>query len=116
MGAPFASGKHAFGFCDRCGFRTKLFDLKKEVVKQKITGLLVCPECWTPDQPQLMLGTFPVYDPQALRNPRPDRPRESRDIQWNWAPVGGFNTNVDPSTPDAMLVTGYVGTVTIEIT
>ena len=36
-----------------------------------VTGLLVCSECWDPDQPQNQLGRFPVSDPQALRNPRP---------------------------------------------
>lgn len=37
------------------------------------TGLLVCEECWDPDQPQNHLGRNPVNDPQALRNPRPDK-------------------------------------------
>lgn len=113
MSSPYASGKKAIAECDRCGFRYKLKQLKKEVVKQKITGLLVCPECWTPDQPQLMLGTFPIYDPQALRNPRPDRPAESRDIQWGWNPVGMPTMFELPST---MAGIGAVGTVTVEIT
>ena len=71
MGQPFASGKHAVGICDRCGFEYKLHDLKPEVVDLHVTGLLVCPECWDPDQPQLQLGRWPVSDPQAIRNPRP---------------------------------------------
>jgi hypothetical protein len=33
---------------------------------------MVCKACWDPDQPQLQLGMYPVDDPQALRNPRPD--------------------------------------------
>ena len=37
------------------------------------TGLLVCEECWDPDHPQNHLGREPVNDPQALRNPRPDK-------------------------------------------
>ena len=37
------------------------------------TGLLVCEECLDPDQPQNHLGRNPVNDPQALRNPRPDK-------------------------------------------
>ena len=41
-------------------------------MKQKITGTKACPECWDVDHPQLMLGTFPIYDPQALREPRVD--------------------------------------------
>ena len=113
MASPYASGKHAFGFCDRCGFRTKLVDLKKELVKQRITGSLVCPDCWTPDQPQLMLGTFPVFDPMALRDPRPDQLTESRDIQWGWAPVGMPTTFDLPST---MAGVGEVGTVTVTVT
>ena len=112
MSATYAAGKKAFGFCDRCGFRYALRKLKKEVVKTKVTGLLVCPECWSPDHPQLLLGTFPVYDPQALRNPRPDSLEESRDTQWGWNPVGASN----PLTPDALLATGYVGTVTVVTT
>jgi hypothetical protein len=72
MSNTFASGRHAFGFCDVCGQRYPLAELKHVVVKQKITGTKACPECWDVDHPQLMLGTFPVYDPQALREPRVD--------------------------------------------
>lgn len=76
--------------------------------------MLVCPECLDVDHPQLMLGSFPVYDPQALRNPRPDiNLVASRDIQWGWNPVGGGNYAVDGGTPDALAATGYVGTVTV---
>ena len=72
MGNRFASGKIAIAMCDRCGRQYKLKQLKTEIIKQRKYQLLVCPECWDPDQPQLMLGTFPVDDPQALRNPRRD--------------------------------------------
>jgi hypothetical protein len=113
MGSPFASGKRSWGVCDRCGGQFKLKTLRDQIVKQKRTGLLVCHQCWDIDHPQLMLGTFPVFDPQALRDPRPDNYTVSRDIQWNWAPVGGFNTSIDPLTPDTMLMTGAVGTVTV---
>lgn len=109
MGTPFASGKFAFGYCDFCSFRYPLARLKPEVVKTKLTGMKLCPSCWTPDQPQLLLGTFPVYDPMALRNPRPDYLEESRDIAWGWNPVGVTN----PLTPDTLLATGAVGTVTV---
>ena len=71
MSQPFASGRHALGICDRCGFEYKLNTLKPEVVDLSVTGTLVCPQCWDPDQPQLQLGRWPVNDPQALRNPRP---------------------------------------------
>ena len=72
MTQAYAVGKKARGFCDRCGFDYLLEDLKAEVVDLKVTGIRVCPECWDPDQPQRQLGRFPISDPQALRNPRPN--------------------------------------------
>ena len=73
MGNRFASGKWAIAQCDRCDGRYKLKQLRREIIKTKNYELLVCPECWDPDQPQLQLGMYPVDDPQGLRNPRPDR-------------------------------------------
>ena len=72
MGKPYAAGNKAFGFCDRCSFRYPLHELKDEVVDLEKTGLLVCDDCWDDDHPQNQLGRYPVDDPQALRNPRPD--------------------------------------------
>ena len=72
MPRPYAAGSKAFGFCDRCGFREPLGELKDEVVDLEKTGMLVCSECFDPDHPQNQLGRWPVDDPQALRNPRPD--------------------------------------------
>ena len=71
--SAYALGKKAFGFCDRCGFRYPLHELKQEVINLNTTNLLVCPDCWDPDQPQNLLGRYHVDDPQALRNPRPDQ-------------------------------------------
>lgn len=71
MGQAFASGKHAFGFCDRCGFRYALHKLQTEVVNLTPTNIRVCPSCFDPDQPQNQLGRYEFNDPQALRNPRP---------------------------------------------
>jgi hypothetical protein len=68
----FATGKIALGICDRCGFEYYLKELRKEIVKGTVNNLKVCPECFDPDHPQLHLGEFPVDDPQALRDPRPD--------------------------------------------
>ena len=68
----FASGKYAIAECDRCGFRYKLTALKNLIVKTKNVPIKVCPTCWEPDQPQLSLGLYPVNDPQAVREPRPD--------------------------------------------
>jgi len=72
MPNAFASGKNAIAECDRCGQRYKLKELKKLTIKQTQKNIKVCPTCWEPDQPQLSLGMYPVDDPQALRNPRPD--------------------------------------------
>jgi hypothetical protein len=128
MGNRFASGRKAIAECDRCGGQYKLKQLKEEIIKQRKYQLLVCPECWDPDQPQLMLGTFPVDDPQALRNPRRDTtyvtagPNAqgnltggSRDIQWNWAPVGGSRNFDAPLTPNYLVGTTIVGTVTVSV-
>jgi len=121
----FASGKHAIAECDRCGFRYKLRQLKPLTIKTKNTNILVCPECWEPDQPQLQLGMYPVDDPQALRNPRPDLSyyemgndgaNGSRVIQWGWAPVGGARADDAGLTPNDLAPIGYVGTVTIVTT
>jgi hypothetical protein len=126
MGNRFASGKIAIAECDRCGQQFKLKNLKTEIIKQRKYELLVCPECWDPDHPQLMLGTFPVDDPQALRNPRRDTTYitaginsngnltgGSRDIQWGWAPVGGASNFDAGLTPNYLAATSIVGTVTI---
>jgi len=126
MGNRFASGKIAIAECDRCGFQFKLKKLKTEIVKQRKYELLVCPDCWNPDQPQLMLGTFPVDDPQALRNPRRDTTYVtsgnnvngfpaggSRDIQWGWSPVGGASQFDVALTPNYLVGVTSVGTVTV---
>lgn len=68
----FASGKYAIAECDICGWRTKLWTLQKLTIKTKQVNIKVCPECWNPDHPQLQLGMYPVDDPQAVREPRPD--------------------------------------------
>jgi len=99
----FATGKKAFGFCDICGFRAKLRDMKEVVVKRQGTGLLACKSCWDPDHPQNFQGEYPVNDPEALRNPRPDQSlsadsadTSSRAVDWGWNPVGtGANTLIE---------------------
>jgi len=117
MGVKFAAGKKAIAICDRCGFQYKLKDLRETTVKMRRTGLLVCKECWEPDQPQNMQGMYPVVDPQALRKPRPDNNLvASRDIQWGWNPVGLNNVFGLSGIPDSLAGTGSVGTVTVEIT
>jgi hypothetical protein len=129
MGNRFASGKNAISECDRCGQRFKLKVLKTEIIKLKNYNLLVCPECWDPDHPQLQLGMFPVDDPQALRNPRPDRSYTvsglladgysgggSRIFQWGWNPVGGASSFDAALTPNNLNLVVQLGTVTVSVT
>ena len=129
MGNRFAAGKRAISECDRCGFRFKLKDLKGLVIKTKNVNILVCPQCWEPDHPQLLLGMYPVDDPQALRNPRPDRSyitsgllvtnylgEGSRAIFWGWNPVGGSRLFTAELTPNPLVAVGSIGTVTVSTT
>jgi hypothetical protein len=122
----FASGKYAIAECDRCGQRYKLKQLKKLTIKTKQVNILVCPECWEPDQPQLSLGMYPVDDPQAVRNPRPDVSYQvsgldvegdpsggSRIFQWGWNPVGGSRLFDTELTPNNLIASVQVGTVTV---
>ena len=140
MPNKFSSGKFAIAECDRCGQRYKLKELKKLIVKQQIKNIKVCPSCWDPDQPQLSLGMYPVDDPQAVREPRPDisytvsgssglqlngsndNTEEgvgfpeggSRIFQWSWNPVGGARD--DGLTPNNLAPEGQVGSVTVTTT
>ena len=129
MPTKYASGKHAIAECDRCGQRYKLKELKKLVIKTKQVSILVCFECWEPDQPQLHLGMYPVNDPQAIREPRPDTSYVvsglgadgyaqdgSRQFEWGWAPVGGARQFDSVLTPNALISQGLVGSVTISTT
>jgi hypothetical protein len=134
MGNRFSSGKNAIAECDRCGFRYKLKQLKKLTIKTKQVSILVCSTCWEPDQPQLQLGMYPVDDPQAVREPRRDNSYRqagytglqlttntdfgdpsggSRIFQWGWAPVGGASSFDAALTPNYLVATTSVGTVTV---
>jgi len=66
----YASGKHAWGISDRSGRRYRLREMKLEW-----TGALVGPDEYEPKHPQLYPPKV-APDPQALRNPRPDRAEE----------------------------------------
>lgn len=125
MASRFASGKFAIAECDRCGFRYKLTDLKVLVIKTKNTNIKVCQMCWDPDHPQLQLGMYPVNDPQAVREPRPDTSYYtptgasggdggSRVTQWGWAPVG-FNNTESYGLQNDLAGVGSVGTVTVTV-
>jgi hypothetical protein len=137
MPNQFASGKYAIAQCDRCDQRYKLKELRTQTVKTKPFKIKVCKTCWDPDQPQLQLGMYPVNDPQAVREPRPDLSYlqsgttglqelltnstsvqgigfpsgGSRDIQWGWNTVGMGNDG--GLTPNNLLGQGQLGTVTV---
>ena len=139
MGSKYASAKNSIAECDRCGFRYMLKELRKLTIKTKLTSMKVCKTCWEPDQPQLSLGMYPVNDPQAVREPRPDvsfyqsgysglqlvitpspildsdgMPEGgSRIFQWGWAPVGGASSFDAILTPNYLVATTSVGTVTV---
>ena len=127
MPNQFSSGKFAISQCDRCGFRFKLKQLRSLTIKTKQVNILVCQECWEQDHPQLRLGMYPVNDPQAVRNPRPDTSYVvsgvdvdgdpsggSRIFEWGWAPVGGSRDG--GLTPNALNLTITLGDVTVATT
>ena len=129
MANRFASGKKSIAECDRCGQRYMLKQLKMEIIKTKIYQLKVCPECWDPDQPQLQLGMYPIDDPQAVMQPRPDLSytqsgvtatgsigEGSRVFQWGWNPVGGARLFDTALTENDLILQVQVGTVTIVTT
>jgi hypothetical protein len=139
MPSKYSSGKHSIAECDRCGFRYKLKELRKLTIKTKQVSIKVCQTCWEPDQPQLSLGLYPVNDPQAVREPRPDvsyrqsgysglqtsatsgtavdengyQEGGSRVFQWGWAPIGGARANDDGLTPNNLAPVTIVANVTI---
>ena len=114
MSNKYTTNKNAIADCDVCGFQFKLKTLKSLFVRETKTNILACTECWNPDQPQLKLGEFPVNDPQAIRDPRSDIGGlvESRDTQWGWNPVG-VGRDTYGLTPNDLVGTGVVGTVTV---
>ena len=90
---------------------------------------------------QLSLGLYPVNDPQAVREPRNDNSylqsgtsglqinltgvgpegfgsveMGSRVFQWGWNPVGGARLFDSVLTPNDLIASGQIGTVTVEIT
>ena len=64
--ARYASGKRAYGYSDRSGFRYRLRDMIKEW-----NGLKVGPDEYEAKHPQLE-PNYPGPDPTALYEPRPD--------------------------------------------
>tara|TARA_R110002153_G_scaffold104341_2_gene242108 strand:+ start:1787 stop:2314 length:528 start_codon:yes stop_codon:yes gene_type:complete len=70
----YSSNKYAMGISDRSGVAYRLRDMRKEW-----TGLLVGKDEWEAKQPQLMVLKTKA-DPQALRDPRPDRTEPSVEV------------------------------------
>lgn len=129
MASKYASGKYAIAECDICGQRYKLKELRKLTIKTKQVSIKCCNECWSPDHPQLQLGLYPVSDPQAVREPRPDVSYQvsglgpdnmpeggSRVFQWNWNPVGGSRQADIGLTPNALVSQVVLNSVTITTT
>ena len=141
MPNKFSSGKYAISECDRCAQRYKLKDLRIQTLKTKPYRVKVCRSCWDPDHPQLQLGMYPVYDPQAVEEPRPDvsylvsgqsglqlnltgvgpdgfgdPETGSRVFQWGWYPVGGSRLNDAGLTPNDLVISVQVGSVTVTTT
>jgi len=138
----FASGKYAIAECDRCDGRYMLKELRTQTVKTKPYKIKVCRSCWDPDHPQLQLGMYPVDDPQAVREPRPDVSYQvsgqnglqilttdstlvngfgypeagSRIFQWGWNPVGGSINFDTVLTPNNLVLTIELGTVSVTTT
>jgi hypothetical protein len=121
MSNKYTSNKNAIADCDVCGFQFKLKKLKSLFVRKTKTNILACPECWNPDQPQNMQGMYPVEDPQAVRDPRPDQSFNNNNLI-----VLGYTMGVGPSRfanplglpgiPDNLEGGGEVGTVTVTTT
>jgi hypothetical protein len=119
-----------------------LKELRIQILKTKPYNIKVCKTCWDPDQPQLSLGLYPVDDPQAVRDPRPDTSyiqsgnnglqtnmnggtgtngfgnpdMGSRVFQWGWNPVGGSRLFDNGLTPNDLIGNTQIGTVTVDIT
>lgn len=139
MSNRFSSGKYSIAMCDRCGQKFSLKELRTQTLKTKPYKIKVCRPCYEPDHPQLKLGMYPVFDPQAVREPRPDTSYQqagttgmqtnglgdesifgygypsggSRVFQWGWAPVGGAGYVAAGLTPNYLVLTASVGTVTV---
>jgi hypothetical protein len=89
MAEQFASGRKAWGLCDRCAQRFRLRKLQAETQAGKTVNNLVCPSCFDKDHPQLMQGRRPVHDPQALRDARPDNSYASSGLLADGTPGVG---------------------------
>jgi hypothetical protein len=70
--------------------------------KGRDTNIKACSECWDGDHPQLKLGEFPVNDPQALRDPRPDTTQ-----------YAASRAVIEPANP--VVGSGFIGQAIVQI-
>jgi|TARA_B100000963_G_C22191217_1_gene478921 hypothetical protein len=108
----YAKAKHAFGFCDKTGFRYPLKDLVPEYNNGVKTGFLVGRDVVDPDQPQNFLGRIKINDPQSLRNPRPDRSLIESRALYGFDPVGSEGTLMTASVGRVSVTTTEVEAIT----
>ena len=87
--ASRATGKLAYGFCDRSGRRYPLKDLIPQIENGFPNGLLVGRDMFDIDHEQWKLGEIDAAEDISLKDPRPDLSQvESRGLS-AWNPVGG---------------------------
>jgi len=96
--ARYASNKYSLGISDRSGAAYRLKDMRKEW-----TGMLVGKDEWEAKQPQLMPVKTPA-DPQALRDPRPDRTEPAVEVL---LPANAFTTSSSGSAVVTVLEPGH---------
>lgn len=102
--------KHAYGYCDRTGFRYPLNELVEQYVNGRPTGLRVGRDMVDIDHEQLRTNEIDASEDQSLDNARPDSSVvESRALS-AWNPVGGGVTELGTSTLglSMTLITGQV--------
>ena len=100
----WAAGEQARGQCDRCGRTDVLLkELDRQFINRKDSGLKVCDECLDIDHEQWDVGKFPIWDPQALKDARPDGSELGSTTYFAWNPVA------------SLYMTASVGTVTVTI-
>ena len=117
MSRKYASAKYTLAECDRCGFVKKLKDLKEIFIRDTATNIKVCSECYEPDHPQNRQGLYPVDDPQAVQEPRPETNLDKqRNFQYGFNPVGLNNPLGLQGLEDDLKGAGQVGSVTITTT
>src|SRR5262245_38970438 len=80
----FATGKHAWAYCDRCGWRFRYNELRPQFQYGKRTTWRVCATCLDKDDRRRAPA---ASDPQALRYARPDTSLYASRRIPHWYPV-----------------------------